>query len=89
MQADVYNTKKCFQGALITIETQNDRSFVGDPIGLLTLTGTEIWERMNYYGMRAPIVLFMVLAIEDNGLGLTLATASAIYGLSVIPHPYF
>ena len=65
----------------MTIETQNDRSFVGHPMGLLTLAGTEMWERMSYYGMRALLVLFMVLAIEDGGLGLTVATASAIYGL--------
>jgi POT family proton-dependent oligopeptide transporter len=65
----------------MTIETNNDRSFVGHPMGLLTLAGTEMWERMSYYGMRALLVLFMVLAIEDGGMGLTVATASAIYGL--------
>jgi POT family proton-dependent oligopeptide transporter len=65
----------------MTIETQNDRSFVGHPKGLLTLAGTEMWERMSYYGMRALLVLFMVLAVEDGGMGLTVATASAIYGL--------
>ena len=65
----------------MTIETNNDRSFVGHPIGLLTLAGTEMWERMSYYGMRALLVLFMVLAIEEGGLGLSVATASAIYGL--------
>jgi POT family proton-dependent oligopeptide transporter len=71
----------CFQGIIMTIETNNDRSFVGHPMGLLTLAGTEMWERMSYYGMRALLVLFMVLAIEDGGMGLTVATASAIYGL--------
>jgi POT family proton-dependent oligopeptide transporter len=50
-------------------------------MGLLTLAGTEMWERMSYYGMRALLVLFMVLALEEGGLGLTVATASAIYGL--------
>jgi POT family proton-dependent oligopeptide transporter len=65
----------------MTIEKNNDRSFVGHPIGLLTLAGTEMWERMSYYGMRALLVLFMVLAIEEGGLGLSVATASAIYGL--------
>ncbi len=63
------------------IERTNDTRFVGHPMGLLTLAGTEMWERMSYYGMRALLVLFMVLALEEGGLGLTVATASAIYGL--------
>ena len=42
---------------------------------------TEMWERFSYYGMRALLVLFMVAAIEDGGLGLTDQTATAIYGL--------
>jgi POT family proton-dependent oligopeptide transporter len=65
----------------MTIEIHKDRRFVGHPMGLLTLAGTEMWERMSYYGMRALLVLFMVLAIEEGGLGLSVATASAIYGL--------
>lgn len=63
------------------LERTNDTRFVGHPMGLLTLAGTEMWERMSYYGMRALLVLFMVLALEEGGLGLTVATASAIYGL--------
>jgi len=51
------------------------------PAGLRTLFFTELWERFSYYGMRALLVLFMVAAIEDGGLGLTDATATAIYGL--------
>ncbi len=53
----------------------------GHPAGLRTLFFTEVWERFSYYGMRALLVLFMVAAIEDGGLGLTDATATAIYGL--------
>ncbi|MCL4791803.1 MAG: oligopeptide:H+ symporter, partial [Gammaproteobacteria bacterium] len=51
------------------------------PAGLRTLFFTELWERFSYYGMRALLVLFMVAAIEDGGLGLSDATATAIYGL--------
>ncbi len=40
-----------------------------------------MWERMSYYGMRALLVLFMVDAIEDGGLGFNDANATAIYGL--------
>ncbi len=53
----------------------------GHPAGLRTLFFTEMWERMSYYGMRALLVLFMVDAIEDGGLGFTDANATAIYGL--------
>ncbi|MEZ5563894.1 MAG: peptide MFS transporter [Gammaproteobacteria bacterium] len=54
---------------------------VHHPAGLRTLFFTELWERFSYYGMRALLVLFMVAAIEDGGLGLSDATATAIYGL--------
>jgi len=51
------------------------------PRGLYTLFFTELWERLSYYGMRAILVLAMVAAIKDNGLGLDDPTATAIYGL--------
>lgn len=51
------------------------------PSGLYTLFFTEMWERFSYYGMRALLVLFMVDAIQNGGLGFTDKTATAIYGL--------
>ena len=51
------------------------------PRGLYTLFFTEMWERLSYYGMRALLVLFMVDAIADGGMGLSEKTATAIYGL--------
>lgn len=45
------------------------------PKGLWVLFGTEMWERFNFYGMRALLVLFMV-----NSLLLNEADASIIYG---------
>ncbi len=53
----------------------------GHPRGLLTLSTTEMWERFSYYGMRALLVLFMVEAVEEGGLGYSDQTATAIYGL--------
>ncbi|MBX2934114.1 MAG: peptide MFS transporter [Ferruginibacter sp.] len=35
----------------------------GHPKGLWVLFGTEMWERFNYYGMRAILVLFMTKAL--------------------------
>ena len=45
------------------------------PKGLWVLFGTEMWERFNFYGMRALLTLFMV-----NALLLNEADASIIYG---------
>ncbi len=64
-----------------TVDRTNDTRFFGHPLGLRTLALTEMWERMSYYGMRALLVLFMVLSLQEGGLGLTVATAGAIYGL--------
>lgn len=56
-------------------------SFFGHPEGLKTLFVTEMWERMSYYGMRALLVLFMTATLQEGGLALTVASATAIYGL--------
>ncbi|MBF8269535.1 MAG: amino acid transporter [Gammaproteobacteria bacterium] len=50
------------------------------PRGLSTLFFTEMWERFSYYGMRALLV-FMIAATADGGLGFDDATATAIYGI--------
>lgn len=55
--------------------------FFGHPKGLRTLFLTEMWERMSYYGMRALLVLFMVASMQDGGLAIAGASATAIYGL--------
>jgi POT family proton-dependent oligopeptide transporter len=60
---------------------KEDGDFLGHPKGLRTLFFTEMWERMSYYGMRALLVLFMTASVQEEGLGFTVATAGAIYGL--------
>ncbi|MGM0481363.1 MAG: peptide MFS transporter [Pseudomonadota bacterium] len=60
---------------------EKDASFFGQPGGLKTLFFTEMWERMSYYGMRALLVLFMTASLQEGGLALTVASATAIYGL--------
>ncbi|MEN1729433.1 MAG: oligopeptide:H+ symporter, partial [Pseudomonadota bacterium] len=57
------------------------KTFFGHPVGLGNLFFTELWERFSYYGMRALLVLFMVAAVTEGGLGLDDPTANAIYGL--------
>ncbi len=65
----------------MSAERVGDTDFYGHPAGLSTLFFTEMWERMSYYGMRALLVLFMTLSIQEGGLGITVASATAIYGL--------
>ena len=36
-----------------------DRAFFGQPLGLFTLFGTELWERFSYYGMRAILLYYL------------------------------
>jgi proton-dependent oligopeptide transporter, POT family len=60
---------------------QYSRGFFGHPRGLATLFFTEMWERFSYYGMRAILVLFMVDAVNNGGMGLDDQRATAIYGL--------
>ena len=40
-----------------------------------------MWERFSYYGMRAILLLYMVAAVNDGGMGLDEQTGGAIYGL--------
>lgn len=61
--------------------THSTKGFFGHPKGLRTLFITEMWERMSYYGMRMLLVLFMTATLQEGGLGLTVASAAAIYGL--------
>ena len=61
--------------------TTKTKDFLGQPGGLSTLFFTEMWERMSYYGMRALLVLFMTASIQEGGLVITVASATAIYGL--------
>jgi POT family proton-dependent oligopeptide transporter len=42
-----------------------------------------MWERFTYYGMRAILVLFLVAAVSEGGLGLDDKTANAVYGLYI------
>ena len=55
--------------------SQEDMIEKKHPKGLWVLFGTEMWERVNFYGMRALLTLFMV-----NSLLMKQEDASIIYG---------
>src|SRR5688572_7870592 len=50
------------------------------PPALYLLFGTEMWERLSYYGMRGLLVLYMTDALH-GGLAFTDERALRIYGL--------
>ncbi len=50
------------------------------PRGLGLLFLTEMWERYSYYGMRALLVLYLITAPENGGLGWSVEEASRLYG---------
>src|SRR5688572_21259130 len=66
-----------------TASSDPSRGFFGHPLGIRTLFLTEMFERMTYYGMRAILLLYLVAAIKDGGLGIDEKTGSAIYGLYI------
>ena len=54
----------------------------GHPKGLAVLFATEMWERFNYYGMRAILVLFMTKALlfkDDYAFNLYGSYTSLVY----------
>ena len=61
---------------------ENQKQFLGHPVGLYILFLTEMWERFSYYGMRAILVLYLVaeVGIENAGLGWSNEDALALYG---------
>lgn len=55
-----------------------ERTVLGHPRGLFLLFATEAWERVQYYGMRAFLVLYLVDRV--HGLGWNEARALTLYG---------
>lgn len=49
------------------VQAPRERDFLGHPIGLSFLFGTEMWERFCYYGMRALLTFYMVDYLFQNG----------------------
>ncbi|MFJ2571065.1 peptide MFS transporter [Streptomyces halstedii] len=65
---------------------EDDHAFFGQPRGLMTLSGLEVWERFSFLGMQAILVLFFADSVANEGLGMdpgTAASVSAAYGTLV------
>ncbi|MFD6287309.1 peptide MFS transporter [Streptomyces sp. NPDC060205] len=64
----------------------DDHAFFGQPRGLLTLSGLEVWERFSFLGMQAILVLYFADTVAHGGMGMSAGTAasvSAAYGTLV------
>lgn len=57
------------------------KTLFGHPKGLYILFFTEMWERFSFYGVRAILVLYMVAAVTDGGLGWEKAKALMVLGI--------
>ncbi|PWI17255.1 MFS transporter [Streptomyces sp. Act143] len=65
---------------------EDDTAFFGQPKGLLTLSGLEVWERFSFLGMQAILVLYFADSVANEGMGMSAGTAasvSAAYGTLV------
>ncbi|OPG02432.1 MFS transporter [Streptomyces sp. GKU 895] len=65
---------------------EHDTAFFGQPKGLLTLSGLEVWERFSFLGMQAILVLYFADSVAHGGMGMaagTAASVSAAYGTLV------
>ena len=47
--------------------SKRDRSFIGHPVGLAWLSGSEFWERFAYYGMQTLLVLYLTHYLLQPG----------------------
>jgi POT family proton-dependent oligopeptide transporter len=54
--------------------------FGGHPAGLAALFFTEMWERFSFYGLQALLILYLVLPVDEGGLGFSVGHAAMVYG---------
>ncbi len=55
----------------------SDTTHKSQPVALYMLSAVEMWERFNYYGMRALLILFLI----SPTIGFTDKVAGRVYGL--------
>lgn len=56
----------------------DDHAFFGQPRGLLTLSGLEVWERFSFLGMQAILVLYFADTVAHGGMGMSAGTAASV-----------
>ncbi|QEA52862.1 peptide MFS transporter [Loigolactobacillus coryniformis] len=63
------------------MNNKEEKTFLGQPRGLMTLFFTEFWERFSYYGMRALLVFYLIDTVKRGGLGFDEATGASIMSI--------
>lgn len=63
------------------MNNKEEKTFLGQPRGLMTLFFTEFWERFSYYGMRALLVFYLIDTVKRGGLGFDQATGASIMSI--------
>lgn len=63
------------------MDNKKEKTFLGQPHGLMTLFFTEFWERFSYYGMRALLVFYLIDHVSNGGLGFDQATGASIMSI--------
>ncbi len=58
-----------------TLNPASEKQFLGHPVGLFVLFFTELWERFNFYGMRALLIFYFI-----DTFGFDRTRASESYG---------
>lgn len=58
-----------------------EKTFFGQPMGLLSVFSTGICERFSFYTMRAMLFLFLTAAFATGGFGMDRMEAMSIYGI--------
>lgn len=65
---------------LTTYSETDKRKMAGHPIGLLFLSGTQLWERLSFYGIQVIVAYYIYYEMSNGGLGLTQNVALGIVG---------
>ncbi len=71
----------------MTHSQPTQREFLGHPIGLFVLFGTEMWERFSFYGMKALLIFYLVKyhLFSDTAGNLVVGSyAALVYALPVL-----
>ncbi|MGL4305089.1 MAG: peptide MFS transporter [Mycobacteriaceae bacterium] len=63
-----------------TIKSPTDRLFLGQPWGLATIFGVEMWERFSFYGMQGILAIYLYYSVSLGGLNLSEVSATSIVG---------
>jgi len=57
-----------------------ERTVGGHPLGLLVLSGTQLWERLSFYGIQVIVAYYIYYEAVNGGLGLPQNIALGIVG---------